>query len=46
LNDREQFIGHQVHSHELSIEEAGQAWYLTTALDSNYYQKEIGGYQK
>ena len=43
LNDREQFIGHHIHSHELSIHEATRVWHLLTGPDSGHYLKSMGG---
>jgi hypothetical protein len=45
LNNKEQFISHHVHSHELDILEAAKAWHLIATESLAYFERN-GGYRQ
>jgi hypothetical protein len=43
LNNKDQFVGHHVHSHDWSLEEAMLAWQLSTTKNKENFSSKITG---
>jgi len=43
LNNKKEFIGHHMHSHEWSLEQASTAWHLTTTEELKSNVSKMGG---
>jgi len=43
LNNKNQFIGHHLHSHDWSLEEAIHAWQLSTTKEVENFSSKVRG---